>query len=88
MKIRDGLILTMSALLTVATPLLAETYTIAPDGSGDFPTIQAALVAAQAGDIVELLNGTLMGEGNRDVDHVFTCARDHAHRLPLPGECG
>jgi hypothetical protein len=46
----------------------AETYLILPDGSGDFPTIQAAVGAAATGDVILLGNGTFRGAGNRDVD--------------------
>jgi len=42
-------------------------YTLRPDGSGDFPTIQAALDGAWYGSIVELENGTYTGNGNRDI---------------------
>jgi hypothetical protein len=45
----------------------AETYLVMPDGSGDVPTIQAALDAAVDGDIIELGNGTFTGDGNRDL---------------------
>jgi predicted outer membrane repeat protein len=44
--------------------------TVAADGSGDHPTIQAAVDAA-AGDgseIIELLDGSYVGPGNNDVD--------------------
>ncbi len=42
--------------------------TVTPDGSGDQPTIQAALNVALPGDIVELLNGVYTGTGNRDLN--------------------
>ena len=45
----------------------ATTHVVAPDGSGDYPTIQAAVDAANAGDIVELADGVFVGPGNRDV---------------------
>jgi predicted outer membrane repeat protein len=45
----------------------AETYVIQPDGSGDYPTIQAAVTASEDGDIIELADGTFMGDGNRDI---------------------
>ena len=37
------------------------------DGTGDQPTIQAALVVAFDGDIVELGDGVFRGLGNREV---------------------
>jgi hypothetical protein len=45
------------------------TYLVRPDGSGDFPTIQAAINAAAPGDVVELTDGTFVGDGNRDLDY-------------------
>ncbi len=44
------------------------TFAIAPDGSGDYPTIQAAVEAAPTGTTIELLDGIYTGDGNRDVD--------------------
>jgi len=46
----------------------AETYVVRPDGTGDFPTIQAALDAVAGGDVIELTDGTFTGDGNRDLD--------------------
>lgn len=48
----------------------AETYLVAPDGSGDFPTIRAAIEAVVDGDVIELADGTFRGEGNRDLDYL------------------
>jgi hypothetical protein len=45
----------------------AETYDVRPDGTGDFPTIQAAIDAAQDGDVIELANGSFTGDGNWDL---------------------
>ena len=56
------------ALLAIlAVSATAETYVIAPNGSGDFATIQDALDAAVTGDIIELMSGTFLGGGNRDL---------------------
>jgi hypothetical protein len=55
-------------LILVSSPALAETYTVFPDGSGDFPTIQAAVDAIDDGDVIELADGTFTGDGNRDID--------------------
>ncbi|MCK4303254.1 MAG: hypothetical protein KAY24_03355 [Candidatus Eisenbacteria sp.] len=60
----SGLIL---ALVTTAT---ATTYIVNPEGTGDFPTSQAAIDAVADGDIIELMNGTFIGDGNRDIDYL------------------
>jgi hypothetical protein len=39
-----------------------------PEGTGDFPTIQAAVDAVSDGDIIELTDGTFTGRGNRNID--------------------
>lgn len=62
---RSWALLMMVAL--ASTVAAAETYVVAPDGSGDFPTIQAALDAALDGDTIALADGTFRGEGNRDL---------------------
>lgn len=49
---------------------LADTYVVRPDGSGDFPTIQAAINAVSDGDTIELTNGTFTGDGNRDINYL------------------
>jgi len=54
--------------LVATTPAAAATYHLAASGSGDFPTIQAALDAAQDGDIIELADGVYRWAGNRDLE--------------------
>jgi pectin methylesterase-like acyl-CoA thioesterase len=49
-------------------PSRAETHVVTPDGTGDFPTIQAAIDAAVDGDEVVLTHGVFTGDGNRDVN--------------------
>jgi len=46
----------------------AATITVKADRSGDYPTIQAAIDAAVAGDEVVLELGTYTCQGNRDID--------------------
>lgn len=64
------LILTVFLSCCHCIPVLAETYVISPDGSGDFPTIQSAIDAAADGDTIALTDGTFTGDGNRDIDYL------------------
>ena len=48
-------------------PVPPTVYLVSADGGGDFPTIQAALDNAAAGEVIELADGTYTGEGNRDL---------------------
>jgi hypothetical protein len=65
----------MRALLVLAVLAVSvwearcETYLVQPDGSGDFPTIQAAINASTNGDVIELGDGAFRGDGNRDIDY-------------------
>ena len=63
----SALILASAATLLVTGAPWAVTITVAPDGSGDFPTIRHAVQAAVDGDVIELLPGTFRGPGNRDI---------------------
>ncbi len=70
MRVLFQLISTALVLLITlfASPhALAATYTISPDGSGDFPTIAAAISGAEADDAIELIDGVYTGFGNRDI---------------------
>jgi predicted outer membrane repeat protein len=60
----------IGALLLLSCPVapFAGTCVVAPNGSGDFSTIQAAINAARAGDVIELTDGVFAGTGNRDLD--------------------
>ena len=57
----------LALLLAAAAACHATTYLVNPDGSGDFPTIQAALDAVVTGDVIELGDGLFTGPGNRDL---------------------
>jgi len=46
----------------------AATIVVEPDGSGDYPTIQAAVDAAAPGDEIVLTDGVFVGDGNRNID--------------------
>jgi len=60
-------LLPLGLALVGSSPVLAEIYTVYPDGSGVYPTIQAAIDAAEDNDIVELVDGVFMGSGNTRV---------------------
>jgi hypothetical protein len=59
-----------SAILLLTAVGLAETYLVRPDGTGDYPTIQAAINWAVDGDVILLADGTFTGNGNRDIDYL------------------
>jgi predicted outer membrane repeat protein len=54
----------------VAGSTIADTHVVHPDGTGDYPTIQAAIDAAVDGDVIELTDGTFTGEGNQHIDYL------------------
>lgn len=60
--------LLLSLGLIAVPSLLAEIYVVKPDGTGDFPTIQAAISAVAEGDIIELTDGIFTGQGNGDIN--------------------
>ncbi len=61
-------IIAVLALVFFAYGTRAATCYVDPDGSGDFPTIQAAVDAATDGDTVLLGDGVFNGDGNRNID--------------------
>lgn len=63
-RIRIALPITI-ALTAQSAP--AAVHVVRPDGTGDFPTIQAAILGAQDGDEILLEDGTYVGSGNRKV---------------------
>lgn len=54
-------------LVVNATGVRATSHYVKPDGTGDFPTIQAAVNAASVGDTILLAPGTFTGAANREV---------------------
>lgn len=49
-------------------PVQATDLFVSPEGTGPYPTIQAAVDAAVDGDMIFLLPGVFTGPGNRDVE--------------------
>ena len=61
--------LLVGLMLVIPAVVSATTYVVDPHGTGDFPTIQAAVDAVVNGDIIELTDGVFTGPGNCDVDY-------------------
>ncbi|MCK4414378.1 MAG: right-handed parallel beta-helix repeat-containing protein [Candidatus Eisenbacteria sp.] len=53
--------------LCVSIPALGAVYVVRPDGTGDYATIQEAIDASVAGDVIELTTGVFVGPGNRGI---------------------
>jgi hypothetical protein len=66
--VRASFILPAAILLAIAAPTSATTYSVCPDGSGDFETIQDGIDAAVDGDVVELCDAVFSGTGNGNCD--------------------
>ncbi|MCK4415401.1 MAG: right-handed parallel beta-helix repeat-containing protein [Candidatus Eisenbacteria sp.] len=62
-------LLAVLLFLTAPWAACATTYLVLPDGSGDYPTIQAAIDASSDGDVILLSDGVFTGDGNRDVSY-------------------
>lgn len=54
-------------LFALAPPALADTFTVAPDGSAEYDTIGEALAVAVSGDVIELAAGTYSEATNGEV---------------------
>jgi hypothetical protein len=78
---RATLVLTTALLAYGLSPSGASVYVVKPDGSGDFPTIQAAIDAAAPGDVITLTDGVFMGDGNRALDY-------HAKAITVQSQSG
>jgi Right handed beta helix region len=70
MASREGIVsavLGMVAAVTLTEAASARVWSVAVDGSGDAPTIQAGIDSALVGDVVEIGPGTYSGPGNQDL---------------------
>jgi len=61
-----SVILTFLAMID-SRSVSATSHLVNAEGSGDYPTIQAAIDASASGDTVALVQGVFTGSGNRDV---------------------
>jgi len=60
-------LITLLLVFLTAASVSAATYVVHADGTGDYPTIHAAIMACGHGDVVELTDGVYSGPGNRDL---------------------
>jgi hypothetical protein len=63
-----GLLVAILLTALAAGAASATTFIIKPDGSGTYPTIQEAVLAATDGDEIILTDGVFAGDGNRDIN--------------------
>lgn len=61
-------LLALAIALAFALPAAATSYSVNPEGSGDYPTIQAAIDVCADGDTVLCAPGTYAGTGNGHLD--------------------
>ena len=54
-------------LLSSVFPAHGDTFVVKPDGTGDFPVIQAAVDGVSDGDEILLADGVYQGMGNSEV---------------------
>jgi hypothetical protein len=60
--------ITLLVLFSFAPLTHADLITVLPDGTGDLPSLRAAITVAVDGDIIELGDGTFSGPDNRDLN--------------------
>ncbi len=70
MRSSAGRVFAVTAFLIIGYSFSAHgaLHVIQPDGSGDFPTIQQAIVAADSGDVILLADGVFTGAENHNLD--------------------
>ena len=64
---RTVILVSISLTFLFAGLACATTHFVKPDGTGDFPTIPAAMQAAALGNTIDRDDGTSTGPGNRDL---------------------
>lgn len=62
--------LALIGLTVLSVPVFGTTYVVNPEGTGDFPNIQAAINATVDGDTVQLTDGVFTGEGNKNISYL------------------
>jgi len=59
--------LVLLSFLVIAGPVRCATYIVKPDGTGDFPELQAAVDGSSNGDEILLTDGVFQGRGFNEV---------------------
>lgn len=62
--------LLLTTLLLPSGGLFGRTWHVNPAGTGDAPTIAAAIDSVADTDIIELADGVYTGDGNRDLTNL------------------
>ncbi len=62
------IVLSYMALVGLVGTASGELILVAPDGSGDYPNLYEAIVAAADGDTIALEDGVFSGPGNRELE--------------------
>jgi len=58
----------LSVFILLPALAASSTWLIEPDGSGDYPDIQTAILQSASGDTILLADGVFTGSGNRGLD--------------------
>lgn len=69
MSLRRVILVSVVSILVFTPVSWARTWYVNPDGTGDAPTIQAAVDSAGSGDTILLADGVYVGDGNRDITY-------------------
>jgi predicted outer membrane repeat protein/parallel beta-helix repeat protein len=65
---KTTILITLTLVLVASETAYGRSILLWPDGTGDYPTIQAAIDNSSDGDVIYLFPGTYTGAGNRDLD--------------------
>ncbi len=67
-RLRPTVVALLVIFLVSASFAFGAVLVVHPDGSGPYPSIQAAIDAAASGDVIELTDGVFQGSGNGSLD--------------------
>jgi len=82
--------LVLILILSTTVRVSARTWEVHADGTGDAPTIQAAIDSLQSDDDIVLADGVYSGPGNRDLynaEKLFTIASQSGNPTACVIDC-